>query len=181
LDHLIVIESIARRHEDIDPVDLVELKDRSTFRIPRVKCTILELKILWPKYIISLFLCLPTRKLLGLILQILREKTSYLTRLSTGMFSVIYFHHLLPPKSKLHVAGIGLQPTGSYFFNDSQTMKMGGHYSQDIFTANTLLRSGDSKSIDLLFTDPDALQSLSVMDNDSIIHYIRRYLSTIPS
>ena len=58
-------------------------------------------------------------------------------------------------------------------------MKMGGHYAQDIFIANKLLRSGDSKVINLLFTDPDAIDALAEMDNTSIVHYIKSYLASI--
>ena len=179
LDYLIVIESIPNKFEDISPSSLVRLSNITILRLTPLQCTLLELRFLWHEYFICLLTGLSPRKLLGFALQLFTERTSYLTRLSTGMFSVLYFHHFLPPKSKVYVTGIGLQLSGSYFFDHSNKMQKGGHYAQDLFIANKLVNGSTIHKAKLEFTDSEALQVLAQMSDVPFIHYFNRYLSSI--
>ena len=181
LDLLIVIESLSTVHEDIDPSSLVRVDGTFVLRLSSLQCTMLELKYLGFQYLYHLILVLPPRKILGFLLQVLKEKTSYLTRLSTGMFSAIYFYNLLSGNSKLFISGIGLQLSGSYFFDKSNKMKKAGHFSQDLFIASKLIDSTSSSDIVVEFTDPEAVNSLSEMKNKPFKYYLKQYLASIKS
>ena len=179
LDLLIVIENISNIHEDIDPSSLVRVDGTSVLRLSSLQCTLLELKYLGFQYLYYLILALPPRKIIGLLLQFTNEKTSYLTRLSTGMFSALYFYDLLSGNSKLSISGIGLQLSGSYFFDKSNQMKKAGHFSQDLFIASKLINSTPSSDKIVEFTDPDATKSLFEIKNMPFKYYIKQYLASI--
>jgi hypothetical protein len=180
LDYLIIIESIHNKLEDISPSSFVQLDNTSVLRLSSLTCTLLEFKFLWPDYFVCLLSRLSLRKLFGLSLQLFTERTSYLTRLSTGMFSVLFFFHLLPLHSILYVSGIGLQLSGSYFFDSSKKMQKGGHYAQDIFVANKLSQFSSNNNSSVEFTDSDALKVLAELNNVPFMHYLNRYISSIP-
>lgn len=115
LDCLIIIESMQNKFEDISPSSLARVNNTSVLRFSPLQCTLLGFRFLWHEYFACLLSGLSLRKLLGLALQLVTERTSYLMRLSTGMFSVLYFYYFLPPKSILYVTGIGLQLSGFSF------------------------------------------------------------------
>lgn len=179
LDVLIVIESVPRKYEDIHPSLLVGNNKVSILRLKPFQCSLLELKFLGFQYLYCCLSNLSPRKSLGFILQLITEKTSYLTRLSTGMFAGLYFYNLLPPKSKLYVVGIGLQISGPYFFDKSNKKQKKGHFAQDLFVANKLTRSGLQNDIFVEFTDSEALNLLSEMQYFPFKHYILQYLASI--
>ena len=179
LDILIVIESIPRKYEDIHPSLLTRVDKASVLRLSLLQCTLLELESLGFRYLLSLVFSLSPRKLFGFLVQLINEKTSYLTRLSTGMFSALYFYHLLPASSKLYISGIGLQLTGSYFFNKSNQMQKAGHFAQDLFIANKLIDCSSPDNTIVQFTDPEALKSLSEMHYVPFNHYLKQYLASI--
>lgn len=179
LDLLIIIESIPRKYEDIHPSLLARVDKNSILRLSLLQCTLLELKSLGLYYFLSLVLGLTPRKLYGFIVQLIKEKTSYLTRLSTGMFSALYFYNLLPAESKLYISGIGLQLTGSYFFDKSNQMQKAGHFAQDLFIANKMIDRNSPDNVIVQFTDPEALKSLSEMQYVPFKSYLMQYLASI--
>ena len=179
LDFLIVVESIQNKFEDISPSSFVRLNSSSVLRLSPFKCSLLEFKFLWPEYFACLFSGISVLKLMGFALQLLTERTTYLTRLSTGMFCVLYFYHLLPSKSRIYVSGIGLQLSGSYFFDPSSKMQKGGHYSQDIFIANKLIHRPSASNLCVEFTDSEALELLAELSNVPFVHFFNQYLSSI--
>lgn len=179
LDLLIVIESISSIHEDIHPSSLVRVDGTCVMRLSLLQCTLLELKYLGFQYLYHLISVLPPRKIIGFLLQVINEKTSYLTRLSTGMFSVLYFYDLLSGNSKLSISGIGLQLSGSYFFDKSNQMAKAGHFSQDLFIADRLTARRSPDDVSVEFTDPEALKSLSELHHAPFKLYIKQYLASI--
>jgi hypothetical protein len=179
LDHLIVIESIRQEYENILPSDLINIPTSAITRLSVWNCTLLELSYLGFNYLSSLLSSLPPRKIIGFILQLLTEKTSYLTRLSTGMFSALYIYNLLPKSSLLAISGIGLQLGGSYFFDRSNKMQKAGHYSQDIYIAAKLLRHSQSSTKRVIFTDPDAQKALLDLETTSMSSIVQKYLQSI--
>lgn len=179
LDFLIIIESIPRKYEDIHPSVLARVDKASILRLSLLECTLLELKFLGSRYFLSLVLAMSPRKLFGFVVQLINEKTSYLTRLSTGMFSALYFYHLLPARSKLYISGIGLQLAGSYFFDESNQMQKAGHFAQDLFVANKLTDRNTPDDVIVQFTDPEALKSLSEMQHVPFKQYLLQYLASI--
>ncbi len=179
LDILIIIESIPRKYEDIHPSLLVKVDQASILRLSLLQCTLLELKSLGFRYFLSLASAMSPRKLFGFVVQLINEKTSYLTRLSTGMFSALYFYHLLPARSKLYISGIGLQLAGSYFFDKSNQMQKAGHFAQDLCIANKLIDCNSPNNVIVQFTDPEALKSLSEMQHVPFNHYLMQYLGSI--
>lgn len=177
LDALIVVESIPKRYEDILPNQMFDISPDCIFRVDPFSVSCFELRYLSIDYLFSCFRVLPFKQFLGFLLQLLVERTSYLTRLSTGMLASLLLYDILPSNSQIDIVGIGLTMTGGYYHDKSRTMTKSGHYSQDIFIAKKMSHCNTGPLVS--FTDVSAQTIASSATKDFILDSISNYLEYI--
>jgi hypothetical protein len=155
LDRLFIISAIPQRYEDLSPAEILGHKVRAITRLKTLQCSMAELKYLGLGYFREELASLRIRKIGGLMLQFLCEGTTYKTRLSTGMWTVLAIRQRMQVGAHLEVAGIGLTAASSYFI-DSNGQKFQGHQEQDRYVAKKMFSSSTGPIVK--FTDEDAIK-----------------------
>lgn len=162
LDYAIVIEYMNPKYADIPVEDLVDIPSKRIIRIKPIQASALELRYLGLDYLKREVLSMPPKKICGWLLQFIMERTTYKTRLSTGVWVLLYLYNHMSKDSTIEVAGIGLQGKGRYFYDSPSVTEWAGlgHVTQDLYISRKLTKS--SRGPYCRFTDTDAINNLSI-------------------